>query len=215
MTHQAMLGQVTGAVRPPPGAVGGALRNRRTRMRPRPGKCALRFSRAPVTRDGSSGVGLLTLPAPAWVVCILLLGGVGLGYSHPTASPPRPIQESSPTSAVSDAASALSQAERSLADGTGPAMGLPMSCQLGSDGGTCSTSPHIGVRAATLPMTGSSPPPSPHRPTPPARFGAAMALFENATNAATSRMGVLLFGGANSSGTVFRDTWQFNTLNLT
>jgi hypothetical protein len=95
-----------------------------------------------------------------------------------------------------------------------------MAC-LSSGGGTsCSATP--GSATATSEVTPSAYPPTPsfpHNVTPSARYGASIALFWNYTNGPlisqvvplSSTIDVLLFGGANSSGYVFNDTWQFNT----
>ena len=102
----------------------------------------------------------------------------------------------------------LEEAESTLARGEGPAGGLPMDCTLSGAGGTCSTSSIPSSRSPTD-RSASSPAPSfPHPATPAGRYGAAMALFVNASNA--NSFDVVLFGGANSSGIVFDDTWQFS-----
>lgn len=95
----------------------------------------------------------------------------------------------------------MAQAIASLAAGGGPARGSPMDCSQASGSVTCSTvSPAGGIG-------GGSGPTIPSNVTPPARFGAGLSDF---VCACVNLQGVLLFGGANSTGVVFNDTWEFS-----
>lgn len=95
----------------------------------------------------------------------------------------------------------LAQAIASLASGAGPAGGRPMDCSSMTSDVSCSTEdPAAGIGGGgylTLPLN----------VTPPARFGAGLSRVECSC---ANWEGVLLFGGANSTGVVFNDTWEFN-----
>ena len=99
--------------------------------------------------------------------------------------------------------SLLAAAEDSLANGSGPAEGTGMSCTPSGGGYDCSSvlGPTNGNGSA-IPATSLAPLPA---ASPSARFGAAMTEIHNG-----SREGFVLFGGANSTGYVFGDTWQFD-----
>jgi hypothetical protein len=113
-----------------------------------------------------------------------------------------------------EAQAALSAATASLQAGMGPAAGAPLSC--GALGGAvdCQTPsngsaqiPSILHHADSM-AAGGLAKASPLFPTPPSptpRFGAQASIFLNG-----SKFGVLLFGGANTSGVLFGDTWQFD-----
>lgn len=147
----------------------------------------------------------------ATVVGVVLLSSlaiVGFGGAPQSAvsSPVRAVASSAETGT-----SLLAQAESSLAAGEGPAGGAPMSCTPTGGGASCST-----VTSDVSPAPASPYPPSPsfpHSRSPSSRYGASISLFLN--NTSTLDWDILLFGGANSSGYVFNDTWQFNTRALT
>jgi galactose oxidase-like protein len=154
------------------------------------------------------------LGAAALVVLVLILSEcAGLGPSsdsvrtRPTAVTNLPIADTT-------GASLLATAEESLARGGGPAAGLPMTCSSTGGGATCSTR-SISRTDSASPVPASSYPPTPRFPdtvTPSARYGASISLVRNATS--PSYYDVVLFGGANSSGYVYGDTWQFNERSL-
>ncbi len=141
------------------------------------------------------------------VAVLVVISGLGLTTAF---APLVPRSLSAIPSAVGtgtrSTVSLLQEAEESLAAGGGPSDGTPMVCSPTGGGATCSTTSG-GVSASSSPPA----PSFPHRVTPSARYGASFALFLNGT----SEWDVLLFGGANSSGEVFNDTWEFNTVNLT
>jgi Kelch motif protein/galactose oxidase-like protein len=144
------------------------------------------------------------------IVAVLLLS------SYPALSSPSPAtssglatQESARSMRLAGA-SALAEAEASLANGSGPAGGIPMTCESTASAASCSS--RTGARpVAAVPIPASSYPPTPKFPdnsTPPARYGASISIFENGSTSLLYN--VLLFGGANSSGHVFDDTWVFD-----
>ena len=143
------------------------------------------------------------VPAPPHVLPSLLRHGAEFGAEGP---------------------SALQEAEKSLAEGLGPAAGFRMQCIPSSTAATCSSEPLVsGTTNNTCPGRlacpftgppgvgngGSSPPGTPRNPfIPAARFGSVLSEFHNG-----SAERAVLFGGANSSGVIFGDTWEFNPHN--
>lgn len=105
----------------------------------------------------------------------------------------------------------MAQAIASLAAGQGPAAGGPMSCTVTGGGETCSAETPREAPASATPSVAS--PVLPQNASPTARYGAAMASY--VAPGSSSYMNVMLFGGANSSGYVFNDTWIFTTVNDT
>jgi galactose oxidase-like protein len=99
--------------------------------------------------------------------------------------------------------SMIEEAEASLQHGQGPAHGAAVDCSGTSGGVTCSTSstgasPNTAQPSAVTPSFPSYSTPSP-------RFGAP---WTDVPDSPSSDF-LLLFGGANSSGLVFGDTWSY------
>ena len=96
------------------------------------------------------------------------------------------------------AVQALQEAATSLAEGSGPAGGAPMNCKTTGGGMSCSAA--LPAAPSAIPLRNGSSPSS--------RYGVGLAPYGYGSEG--GMMGVLLFGGASSSGGVFSDTWQFN-----
>ena len=133
------------------------------------------------------------------------LPGIGMGYfsTAGVTSPTGPMH----LRRLSKSTTILDAAEESLGEGLGPAGGLPMECAGGAGTATCSTTHGVVPRTNVRSRFASSPstPSFPHASTPSSRYGASVSLFLN-----NSSFDVLLFGGANDTGYVFNDTWQFS-----
>lgn len=123
----------------------------------------------------------------------------GPALAHGTAAIRLGIQDSGSTAILS--------AEKSLSSGAGPAEGIPMVCGEGTSAIHCSS---IHTATPPTPQAAGPVPVLPNDSTPSSRYGSAIALFVNASPANSPHWDVLLFGGANSSGQLFNDTWQFN-----
>ncbi len=88
-----------------------------------------------------------------------------------------------------------------------------MTCSSGAGSETCSSRAPAAETGGARPGTPSSSPSRPQFPeaaAPAARYGAALGLLVNGSSYAP--WGAVLFGGANSSGVLFNDTWQFNAV---
>lgn len=109
-----------------------------------------------------------------------------------------------------ESSSVLSAAIRTLNEGLGPAGGSPMRCTTLSYSGSCSS---VALPARPTPALTPAGPVLPSSASPPARYGAAIAIYMASGTAHPTN--VLLFGGANSSGHVFNDTWVFIAQNTT
>jgi Galactose oxidase, central domain len=98
----------------------------------------------------------------------------------------------------------IAEAEASLEQGEGPANGAPVSClgsagSLSCSGGSINSTPSHALPTAVTPSFPTYSSPSP-------RFGAP---WTDVRDALPMTDFLLLFGGANSSGQVFNDTWSY------
>ena len=156
-----------------------------------------------------------TLRAMCGAVAVALLVGApvtGLSEHLGVGLPVTPLRAAGPSGANPGGGSPLSEAELSLAQGAGPAGGLPMQCSTSGSSAACSSSPATpsSREKSGTPLTPGVLPVLPANVSPSARYGAALATFANG-----SAFDVLLFGGADSAGRVYNDTWQFSTLHRT
>jgi type II secretory pathway pseudopilin PulG len=177
---------------------------------PKNGKTAKRFDSAP--RPGPAAptrptrLGLVrkstdwsTGPLVATVVVLVLLSGAApvLGGGTATGRATR-------SSSASEGGALLEQAAASLKDGMGPAEGGTMTCAPSGSGAQCSSVPGAngsGSSAAYSATTNLV-----NFTSPSARYGAPWAYDGNATQPF-----LLMFGGANSSGKVFGQTWELTS----
>ena len=171
----------------------------------------LRGSRRQVRHDAShAGVGR------EWKAVVLSVVMVGLTILASAPPQDHPPQSGSARLAVAafgattsdTGATILAEAESSLAKGEGPAGGLPMTCSATVGGGSCSTVKPASAQMSSLGSGAALAPRFPHRAIPASRYGASIAEFYNGSGAGILPQ-VLLFGGANSTGYLFNDTWQY------
>jgi hypothetical protein len=113
------------------------------------------------------------------------------------------IEEPSTLAQPSTSQRMISEAESSLKDGQGPAYGSSVACGGSDSGLSCSSVsklPISGVQATSVSPT------FPQYTTPSSRYGAPWTMVPTGN---TETDFLLLFGGANSTGIVFNDTWAF------
>jgi hypothetical protein len=135
---------------------------------------------------------LVAVPSSAFIVNYPSGSNIELARSLP----------SSPGNAVGE--HMIEEAELSLQRGLGPADGFPVNC-LGSAGGvSCSGATKYTTLNSTQPAAVTPSFPTYSTPTP--RYGAP---WTDVPNAVPGTDFLLMFGGANSSGLVFGDTWSY------
>jgi len=163
-------------------------------------RCAAHASshlrRIPRSADADS---IVLAVAVALVLCSTVLGpGVALAVRSTEAAAPAAVVRSPAGDTL------LTQAEASLAAGRGPAGGILTQCTGGGESATCSATPNTSED----PTSGATPnaPAAPRFLTPSPRFGAP---WTNVVVGSSSYL--LMFGGANSSGSVFGETWALST----
>ena len=163
---------------------------------------------------GGAGIAVLILVlsgASSLVVPVLQDRSLGNSSSAPRFTP-------SPQEHPSDGAKLLQEAEASLSTNTSRTGVVTSSCEVDLRAAGCPApqAPNPSDSPAT-PLTSPPAPNLPHSRAPSARYGASISLFLNGTPGLSPPLtwGVLLFGGANSSGNVFNDTWQFNATSVT
>jgi hypothetical protein len=165
------------------------------------------------------GAGVLSTAAVCLVIAVLLAPpapAVAGSHVGPAAAP-RGTHLGPRATSAGAASAALAAARASLAQGEGPAGGVPLACTDAAASASCTSEVRARVPGIPRNLAGGASASStyPAYVAPPGRLDAAVTLFLNG-----SSFGVLLFGGVNYSetpgrqlhgnGTLLGDTWQFD-----
>jgi hypothetical protein len=140
-----------------------------------------------------------TGPLVATLVFLVLLSGAA-----PFTGGVQAVGRATASNSAGQGITLLDQASASLEAGMGPAAGGRMACAPSGSGARCSSMADPNGSGPSF--APSAPPNLVNFTSPSARYGAPWAYDANATQPF-----LLMFGGANSSGKVFGDTWELTS----